>query len=93
MPAPGNPDFDEAARQVRDTYAEWQQRPIERHCTGIADCCRFRLAGHTPYLTKGEAIVAAFVHAQPEFTLERTQAWTPEHHQTDGFWLALLRRS
>ena len=26
---------------------------------GIADCCRFRLVGHTPYLTRGEALVAA----------------------------------
>lgn len=51
--------IDEAAREVRAIYQEWAARPIERACTGIADCCRFRLAGHTPYLTKGEAFVAA----------------------------------
>lgn len=50
---------DEAMREVRAIYLEWQERPIERHCTGIADCCRFKLVGHTPYLTKGEALVAA----------------------------------
>jgi hypothetical protein len=46
-------------REVLAIYAEWEQRPIQRNCTGIADCCRFRLVGHTPYLTKGEALVAA----------------------------------
>ncbi len=27
-----------------------------------------------------------------QFTLELEQAWTPEQHQCDGFWLARLRR-
>jgi Fe-S-cluster containining protein len=49
----------DAIREVTEIYAEWERRPIERHCTGVADCCRFRLVGHTPYLTKGEALVAA----------------------------------
>jgi Fe-S-cluster containining protein len=49
----------EAIREVLEIYAEWERRPIERRCTGMADCCRFRLVGHTPYLTKGEALVAA----------------------------------
>lgn len=53
------PDLDTAVRQVCEIYAEWQRRPIDRQCTGIADCCRFRLVGHTPYLTRGEALVAA----------------------------------
>jgi len=53
------PAPDDVSRQVREIYAEWQQRPIQRNCTGLADCCRFRLAGHTPYLTRGEALVAA----------------------------------
>lgn len=51
--------IDEAVRAVRAVYQEWAARPVERACTGLADCCRFRLAGHTPYLTKGEALVAA----------------------------------
>ncbi|MBB5353232.1 hypothetical protein HNR46_003487 [Haloferula luteola] len=54
-----HPDLPQALREVREIYAEWQQRPIERQCTGLADCCRFRLVGHTPYLTRGEAFVAA----------------------------------
>jgi len=49
----------DAIREVMEIYAEWERRPIERRCTGVADCCRFRLVGHTPYLTKGEALVAA----------------------------------
>ena len=32
---------------------------MERQCTGRAECCRFRLTGRTPFLTKGEALVAA----------------------------------
>lgn len=51
--------IDEAIREVRAIYQEWAQRPIDRNCTGLADCCRFRLVGHTPYLTRGEALVAA----------------------------------
>ena len=53
------PDLDEAARQVREIYAEWRQHPLDRACAGVADCCRFRLTGRTPYLTRGEALVAA----------------------------------
>ncbi len=45
--------------EVLAIYAEWESRPIVRNCVGLADCCRFRLAGHTPYLTRGEALVAA----------------------------------
>ncbi len=54
-----NGDESAAIREVLEIYAEWELRPIERRCTGVADCCRFRLIGHTPYLTKGEALVAA----------------------------------
>jgi Fe-S-cluster containining protein len=53
------PDPAAAASMVLEIYAEWQRRPIQRNCTGIADCCRFKLTGRTPYLTRGEAIVAA----------------------------------
>jgi len=52
-------DADRAMREVLAIYTEWERRPIERSCTGLADCCRFRLVGHTPYLTRGEALVAA----------------------------------
>jgi Fe-S-cluster containining protein len=53
------PDLAQAARQVREIYDEWQARPSERHCPALADCCRFKLTGRTPYLTRGEAWVAA----------------------------------
>ncbi|QJE96709.1 YkgJ family cysteine cluster protein [Luteolibacter luteus] len=47
------------ADEVRAIYREWEKRPLERSCTGLGDCCRFRNTGRTPFLTKGEALVAA----------------------------------
>ena len=44
--------------QVREIYARLAQRPIERNCLNRTDCCRFRLTGRTPFLTRGEAHVA-----------------------------------
>jgi 16S rRNA (cytosine967-C5)-methyltransferase len=43
---------------------------------------------------EGSEVVAGFLvsEAGRELALERAQAWTPEQHQTDGFWLAKLRR-
>jgi 16S rRNA (cytosine967-C5)-methyltransferase len=43
---------------------------------------------------EGSEVVAGFLvsEAGRELVLERAQAWTPEQHQTDGFWLAKLRR-
>lgn len=54
-----NPAHHEAVLHVREIYAEWQRRPLDRNCTGISDCCRFKHTGRTPYLTRGEALVAA----------------------------------
>jgi Fe-S-cluster containining protein len=48
-----------AVARVREIYAELASRPIERSCTRLNECCRFKLTGRTPYLTKGEALVAA----------------------------------
>ncbi|HEY8965021.1 MAG TPA: YkgJ family cysteine cluster protein [Candidatus Methylacidiphilales bacterium] len=50
--------------EVRQVYADLDAREksspaFERNCTGIAECCHFVLTGATPYLTKGEALVAA----------------------------------
>ncbi len=45
-------------QQVRDIYVRLAKRPIDRNCTGLSDCCRFRLTGQTPFLTRGEALVA-----------------------------------
>lgn len=47
------------ATAVRAIYAELAARPAERSCLGRSECCRFRLTGRTPFLTKGEALVAA----------------------------------
>ncbi|MCB1229055.1 MAG: YkgJ family cysteine cluster protein [Verrucomicrobiae bacterium] len=52
-------DLDRAMREVRAVYADLAERPIERDCRGRTECCRFRLTGRTPQLTRGEALVAA----------------------------------
>ncbi|GAA5481192.1 YkgJ family cysteine cluster protein [Haloferula sargassicola] len=54
-----DPAIQQAIHDVREVYETWSRRPLVRDCTGRADCCRFRLVGHTPYLTRGEALVAA----------------------------------
>lgn len=51
----GRPDLSE----VRAVYAEVTARPIARNCTLRTECCHFKLTGLTPYLTKGEALLAA----------------------------------
>ncbi len=48
-----------AIAEVRQVYVDLAQRPIERNCTRQTECCHFKLTGRTPYLTKGEAVVAA----------------------------------
>jgi Fe-S-cluster containining protein len=48
-----------ALEEVRDVYAALAARPIERNCVRMKECCHFKLTGRTPYLTKGEAVVAA----------------------------------
>ena len=45
--------------EVRAVYAELAKRPLERNCQARTECCQFLLTGLTPYLTKGEALVAA----------------------------------
>ena len=45
--------------EVRKIYVDLAQRPIERNCVRQTECCHFKLTGRAPYLTKGEAIVAA----------------------------------
>ena len=49
----------DAHAAVRAIYAELAARPIERACIARTECCHFKLTGKTPYLTKGEALVAA----------------------------------
>ena len=53
------PSHTELIAAVREIYKELAQRPIERACTRLTECCQFRLTGRTPFLTKAEALVAA----------------------------------
>jgi Fe-S-cluster containining protein len=48
-----------ALDEVRQVYADLAARPIDRNCVRLKECCHFKLTGRTPYLTKGEALVAA----------------------------------
>ncbi|MDQ6808406.1 MAG: YkgJ family cysteine cluster protein [Verrucomicrobiota bacterium] len=52
-------DNAETLAQTRAIYAELETRPIDRQCTRLTQCCQFRLTGRTPFLTRGEALVAA----------------------------------
>ncbi len=45
--------------EVKSVYRDLAQRPIERNCERRTECCHFKITGETPYLTKGEAIIAA----------------------------------
>lgn len=57
MPPP--PNHAAALTAVGAIYQELAARPIERACIARTECCHFKLTGKTPYLTKGEALVAA----------------------------------
>jgi Fe-S-cluster containining protein len=48
-----------AVEEVRNVYADLAARPVDRNCVRLKECCHFKLTGRTPYLTKGEALVAA----------------------------------
>jgi Fe-S-cluster containining protein len=48
----------EAVEAVKAVYAELEKRPVERGCVRRTECCQFRFTGKTPYLTRGEAMVA-----------------------------------
>ena len=52
-------DRDAAIAAVKAVYQELEQRPVERECVRRTECCQFKLTGKTPYLTAGEALVAA----------------------------------
>ncbi|HWB57931.1 MAG TPA: YkgJ family cysteine cluster protein [Chthoniobacteraceae bacterium] len=56
---PGEISKSAAMAEVRAIYGELASRPVERNCIGRTDCCRFKLTGRTPWLTRGEALVAA----------------------------------
>ena len=48
-----------ALAEVRQVYVDLARKPIQRNCLRRTECCHFKLTGRTPYLTKGEAVVAA----------------------------------
>jgi Fe-S-cluster containining protein len=48
-----------ALAEVQAVYFELAARPIDRRCTLRTECCYFKLTGLTPFLTKGEALLAA----------------------------------
>ena len=48
-----------ALAEVRQVYVDLAKKPIQRKCLRKTECCHFKLTGRTPYLTKGEAVVAA----------------------------------
>ena len=64
--------------QMTALYADLAQRPIERSCTMLTECCQFHLTGKTPMLTKGEAIHAAVgVRASGKKKLPETDGGCP----------------
>ena len=50
---------DSLLAEVRSVYRDLAARPLERECRLRTQCCHFKLTGKTPYLTRGEAILAA----------------------------------
>jgi Fe-S-cluster containining protein len=58
MKQKGEPD---ELKEVRAVYAALETHDFasQRTCQVRTKCCRFRLTGRTPMLTKGEAMVAA----------------------------------
>jgi len=48
-----------ALAEVRQVYLDLAQKPIQRNCVRKTECCQFKLTGRTPYLTRGEALIAA----------------------------------
>ena len=51
--------YDPHLAEVRLVYADLAARPDARQCPRPSECCQFKRTGLTPYLTKGEALVAA----------------------------------
>lgn len=58
-PRPSSDSTKALLQEVRAVYHELTLRPREHSCMLRHECCQFRLTGETPYLTKGEALLAA----------------------------------
>jgi len=76
----------QAMEEVKAIYAELARRPVERACTALAECCQFRRTGLTPYLTRGEALVAArgVRAAGKKAIAERADGACPMLHPVSG---------
>jgi len=59
MPRQTSPAEQQSLAEVRAVYRELADRPVERNCELRTQCCHFKLTGKTPYLTRGEALLAA----------------------------------
>lgn len=57
--SPTHSDNAAAVTAVKEVYRDLEKLSIERTCTLKTECCHFLLTGKTPFLTKGEALVAA----------------------------------
>jgi len=77
------------------TCAELQAKLLRRCARLVEPGGRLVYAVCSLEPEEGPRVVQGLL-AEPEFagqfTLELEQAWTPEQHQCDGFWLARLRR-
>jgi len=59
MPRQTSPAEQQSLAEVRAVYRELADRPVERNCELRTQCCHFKLTGKTPYLTRGEGLLAA----------------------------------
>lgn len=59
MPAGFPKSYTNAIVEVRAVYKELATLAVERNCSMRTECCQFKITGRVPYLTKGEALVAA----------------------------------
>jgi Fe-S-cluster containining protein len=79
-------NIETALAKVRKIYVDLAERPIDRNCTRMMKCCHFKLTGRTPYLTKGEALVAAaaFRATGRKFLPENSDGACPMLHSATG---------
>ena len=75
-----------AVEEVFEVYRELARRPLLRNCTRLTECCHFKLTGRTPYLTKGEAVVAAraFRATGRKLLSKNTDGMCPMLHEQSG---------
>jgi Fe-S-cluster containining protein len=59
MPRRRDSTEEDSLAEVRSVYRDLSARPVERDCTLRTGCCHFKLTGKMPYLTRGEALLAA----------------------------------